>query len=71
MPWLKTPANITIRELFTKQGDQEKLRKRARMANATFYRRKEKPGQIRLEEFGKLSANLDDDEIVKIVRAWK
>lgn len=71
MPWVKTPANITVRELFTKQGSQEQLRKRARMSNGTFHRRKTHPEDIRLEEFGKLSAELEDAEIVKIVRAWK
>lgn len=69
MPWLKTAANITAKILF--RGNQTAARKRAGMSNGTFYNRKQHPEKITLSEFGPLAADLNDEEIVEIVRAWK
>ena len=69
MPWIRTPANITVRKLFS--GNQSEAMKRARMTNGTFYARKKHPGDIKLSELGPLAADLNDEEIIEIVRAWK
>ena len=68
MPRLRTPAAITAKILFF--GKQTDIRKRSGMSNGTYYNRKENPGKITLAELGTLAADLTDEEIVKLVRAW-
>ena len=69
MPWIKTAANITKRSLF--RGHMTELSKRTGICRTTLYSRRKEPGNITLSEFGSLAADLNDDEIVEIVRAWE
>lgn len=69
MPWIKTPANITVRKLFS--GKMTEKARATGITRRTLYNKKKDPGKITLAEFGPLSADLNDDEIVEIVRAWK
>ena len=66
---IRTPASITAKILF--YGNQAALRKRAGMSNGTYYNRKENPGMITLKELGPLAADLTDEVIIQIVRAWE
>lgn len=47
------------------------LSKRTGIARRTLYNKKQNPGDIKLREFGPLAADLNDAEIIEIVRAWE
>lgn len=71
MPRIRTPSSIAVRYLYT--GNQSELARKTGILRRTLYNRRIRPGKTTLEELGPLvkALNLDDEEILKIVRAWE
>ena len=74
MPRIRTRETETIRLLYNCPNKSEAARQ-AGMARGTFYNRHKTPKDVRkttIAEFGALVAynNLDDEEIIKLVRMW-
>lgn len=71
MPRIRTPASLTSGYLYS--GNQSELERETGILRRTLYNRRIRPGKTTLEELGPLvkALNLDDEEILKIVRAWE
>lgn len=66
-----TPEAKTKWYLF--RGNKSDLERQTGIKRRTLYDRIEKPGNIKLSELGQLvkANDLTDEQIIKIVRAWK